>query len=169
MTLRDFTTLYNQERKRLYPYKHDVTFSIMKSKVTKKSVVTYEADQYGRPIEISRTPSISKQVVDTNGFTKLCQAVWEYYLHTDLKRISSEGSYRKGIGYIKSPNKGISDLMGLYKGNVFFIEIKQAKEKQLDSQVKFEKWTEEGCAMYCIVRSFDDIYNLVQQILIEIK
>ena len=163
MTLHAFTTLYNQERKRLHPYKHDVTFSIMKSKVTKKSVVTYGVDEYQRPYEISRTPSISKQVVDTNGFTKLCQAVWEFYLGTILKRISSEGSYRDGR-YIKSPNKGISDLMGAYNGKIYFIEIKQAKEKQLESQVKFQKWTEDGGCRYCIVRSFDEIYSLVQEI-----
>lgn len=163
MTIQEFTKLYNERRAKMSPPRHAVKFSVMKSKVTRKAEVTYEADTYGRPIEISRTPTISKQVVDTNGFTKLCQAVWEYYLGTILKRISSEGSFRNGR-YIKSPNRGISDLMGAYNGNIYFIEIKQAKEKQLESQIKFQKWTEDGGCRYCIVRSFDDIINLVNEI-----
>lgn len=162
MTLQTFTTLYNQERKRLYPYKHDVTFSIMKSKVTKKSVVTYEADQYGRPIEISRTPSISKQVVDTNGFTKLCQAVWEFYLNTDLKRISSEGKYRPGVGFIKNENRGFADLHGIFKGRSIYIEIKQTSENHLKSQKEFAEWVRSGGGIYVSVRSFEDIYEVVQ-------
>lgn len=165
MNIQEFTNLYNERRKeRMGSTYFPTKFSVMKSKVTKKAIITYEVDEYGRPFEVGRTPTISKKVVDTNGFTKLCQAVWEYYLNTDLKRIASEGSYRKDVGYIKSPNKGISDLMGLYLGNVYFIEIKRPNEKQLDSQIKFEKWTEKGGARYCIVRSFEDIYNLIQQI-----
>jgi hypothetical protein len=166
MNLKQFTTLYNERRQQemgttYFPKK----FSLEKSKVTKKSIITYEADEHQRPIEVSRTPTISKRVFDINGFHAVCQAVWKYYLGTELKRISSEGSYRKGIGYIKSPNKGISDLMGAYQGRVYFIESKQAKEKQLDSQIKFQQWTEDGGVRYCIVRNFDEIYNLVQEIM----
>lgn len=165
MTIQQFTILYNERRKQQMGHTYfPRTFSITKSKVTKKGVVTYEADNHGRPIEVSRTPTISKKVTDTNGFTKLCQAVWKYYLDTDLKRISSEGSYRKGIGYIKSPNKGFADLMGAYNGKVYFIEQKQPKEKQLESQIKFQKWSEDGGIRYCIVRGWDDIYNLVNEI-----
>lgn len=165
MTIQQFTTIYNERRKEkmgntYFPRK----FSVMKSKVTKKAVVTYDVDKYGRPFEVNRTPTISKQVVDTNGLVVLYKAMCEYFLEVDIKRISSEGSYRKGIGYIKSPNKGVSDLMLAYKGNVYFIEMKQAKEKQLESQVKFQQWTEKGGVRYCIVRGFEDMLNLINEI-----
>ena len=164
MTQPQFEQLYNARREQEIKVGFfKKTFPLMKSKVTKKAEFKDTIDHNGIPRREIITPAISKKVFDTNMFTKLCQAVWQYYLGTELKRISSEGSYRNGQ-YIKSPNKGISDLMGAYNGKVYFIEQKQPKEKQLESQIKFQKWSEDGGIRYCIVRGWDDIYNLVQEI-----
>ena len=165
MTQTQFEQLYNARREQEIKVGFfKKTFPLMKSKVTKKAVYKDVLSESGVPSRVLVTPAISKKVFDTNMFTKLCQAVWQYYLGAELKRISSEGSYRNGQ-YIKSPNKGISDLMGAYFGKIYFVEIKQAKEKQLESQIKFQKWSEDGGIRYCIVRGWDDIYNLVQEIL----
>ena len=166
ITLQQFTTLYNARRKETmklgyYPKK----FSIKKRKIVKPQQIEYEM-RNGIPFEVGRVPAVSKEVFDTNGFTVLCQAVWKYYLGTDLKRISSEGRYRSDIGkFIPNYNKGIADLMGAYNGKVYFIEIKQPKEKHLDSQKKFQDWTKQGGVDYFTVRSFEDVYYLVQTIL----
>lgn len=165
ITLSHFTDLYNARRKETmkigyYPKK----FSIKKRKIVKPQQIEYEM-RNGIPWEVGRTPAVSKEVFDTNGFTVLCQAVWKYYLGTDLKRISSEGRYRSDIGkFIPNYNKGIADLMGAYNGKVYFIEIKQPKEQHLESQKAFQKWTKDGGINYNTVRSFEDIYQIVQDI-----
>jgi hypothetical protein len=170
MTLQEFTTLYNEERKRTmgigyYPK----TFNLIKSKVMKKAVITYEADDQGRPTEVSKTPAVSKKVPDTNKYNDVCQALWEYYLKTDLKRISSEGKWRsdgKGGGnFIKSSNKGFADLHGLFDGNAYYIETKRRSEYHLDSQLKFAEWVRNGGGVYVSVTTFEDMYQLVQAIL----
>jgi len=164
MTQPQFEQLYNERRaQEIKVGFFKKTFPLVKSKVTKKATYKDDISANGVPSRVIMTPPISKKVFDTNMFTKLCQAVWQFYLGTELKRISSEGSYRNGQ-YIKSPNKGISDLMGAYQGKIYFIEIKQPKEKQLESQVKFQKWSEDGGIRYCIVRGWDDIYSLVTEI-----
>lgn len=164
MTQTEFEQLYNARREQQIKVGFfKKTFPLMKSKITKKAVYKDSIDHNGIPRREIITLTKSKKVFDTNMFTKLCQAVWQYYLGTELKRISSEGSYRNGQ-YIKSPNKGISDLMGAYNGKVYFVEIKQAKEKQLESQIKFQKWSEDGGIRYCIVIGWDDIYSLVNEI-----
>lgn len=159
MTIATFTQLYNTKRKA--EGKHEVTFSIEKSKVIKKRQDTYVADEYGRPQLTHSIPAVSKRVVDTNGITKLYQCMWSYYLHTDLKRISSEGSYRPGVGFIPNTNRGIADLMGGYEGKVYYIEVKQRKEKLLSTQIKFKAWVESFGGEYHIVHDFDEMYSLI--------
>ena len=102
--------------------------------VTKKAVYKDILSESGVPSRVLVTPPISKKVFDTNMFNVLCQEVWFYYIGTKLKRISSEGKYRVGIGYIKSENKGFADLHGMYNGKAVYIETKQSTENHLKSQ-----------------------------------
>ena len=136
----------------------------MKSKITKKREQTWGVDANGVPVLISEVKAVSKQVVDTNGLTKLYQAMWAHFLGVELKRISSEGNYRHGIGFIKSANKGIADLMGGYNGKVYYIEMKQKKERLLQSQIDFRAWVESFGGEYHIVKGFDDMLNLINKI-----
>jgi len=147
------------------PPRHKVTFSLMKSKITKKREQTWGVDDNGVPILISEVKAESKQVVDTNGLTKLYQAMFYFFLETELKRISSEGNYRHGIGFIKSTNKGFADLHGLYKGRAIYIEVKSKVEKHLPSQIKFAEWVKKGGGIYVTIRNFDMMYDLIQKIL----
>lgn len=165
MTLQQFTDLYNERRKQEMP----LGYFPKKFKITKRKIITPQKIEYemrnGVPNEVGRILAVSKEVFDTNGFTVLCQAVWKYYLGTELKRISSEGRWRQDIKrFIPNTNKGMADLMGAYNGKVYFIEIKQPKEQHLESQKAFQKWTKDGGINYNTVRSFEDIYQIVQDI-----
>ena len=167
MTLKEFETLYNLRRKEQMPLGYfPKKFKLEKSKITKRGVIVFEADERGIPYIVSKTPAVSKKVFDMNAFNKLCQEVWKYYLGTDLKRISSEGKWRpngKGGGfYIKSENKGFADLHGNCNGKAIYIETKQKYEKHLPSQIEFAKWVRDGGGIYMTVKSFDDIYDVVQ-------
>ena len=162
MTLEQFTTAWNHDRKR--QGKHAEKFSVTKRKVTKKQITHYKMNDNGIPVECGKTPAISKVVEDTNGKTYLFKCMWSLFLGSEMKRISSEGNYRHGIGFIKSPNKGIADLMGGYKGITYYIEVKQNKEKLLPSQIKFKAWVESFGGQYHIARTYDEMYALIQSI-----
>ena len=165
ITQAEFEVLWNIRRKELHPVGfYKVSFPLMTTKVIKKSERIYKADENGVPTLVQTIPGISKKAFNTNNFNKLCQAVWEYYTGTKLKRISSEGRYRPGIGFIASPNKGFADLHGIYKGRSVYIETKQSKESHLKSQKEFAEWVREGGGLYHTVRSFEDIYLLVKDL-----
>ena len=162
MTLQQFQTLWNEDRKRqgLYAEK----FSLTKRKILKKQITHYKMNDNGIPVECGKTPAVSKVVEDTNGKTYLFKCMWKLMLGTEMKRISSEGNYRHGIGFIKSPNKGIADLMGGYKGITYYVEVKQDKERLLPSQIKFKAWVESFGGQYHVCRTFEEMYELIMSI-----
>ena len=165
ITQSEFETLYNERRKQAG--KHKKTFPLITTKVVKKRQDIYKADENGVPTLVERIPGVSKKAFNTNNFNALCQAVWEYYTGNVLKRISSEGKYRPGIGFIPSTNRGFADLHGMYKGRAVYIETKQRNEKHLKSQQEFMQWVRECGGIYHTVRSFEDMYLLTQKILKE--
>lgn len=166
ITQDEFEVLWNIRRNELHPVGfYKVSFPLITSKVIKKSQKIYKADENGVPTLVQTIPGVSKKAFNTNNFNKLCQAVWEYYTGTKLKRISSEGRYRPGIGFIKSTNKGFADLHGIYKGRSVYIETKQTKEAHLKSQKDFAEWVRQGGGLYHTVRSFEDMFLLVQEII----
>jgi len=162
MTLEQFQTLWNEDRKR--QGKHAEKFSLTKRKVTKKQQIQYAMTENMIPTEVSRTPAVSKVVEDTNGKTYLFKCMWQLMLGTEMKRISSEGNYRHGIGFIKSPNKGIADLMGGYKGITYYVEVKQPFEKLLPSQIKFKAWVESFGGQYHVCKTYEEMYELIMSI-----
>jgi hypothetical protein len=168
ITQNEFEALYNERRKQQMPVGFfKKTWPLMTTKVIKKRQDIYKADENGVPTLVERIPGISKKAFNTNNFNALCQAVWEYYTGNVLKRISSEGKYRVGVGFIPSTNKGFADLHGMYKGRAVYIETKQRNEKHLKSQQEFMQWVREGGGIYHTVRSFEDMYLLTQNILKE--
>ena len=164
MTLQQFTQAYNLKRSQMNPPRHAVTFPLMKSKITKKREQTWGVDGNGVPVLISEVKAVSKQVVDTNSITKLYQAMFEYFLGVELKRISSEGKYRHGIGYIKNTNKGFADLHGMYQGKAIYIEVKQSKEKMLPSQIEFKQWVESGGGIYRTIRCYEEMFSFINEL-----
>ena len=167
ITVESFTEQYNARRKERMGIAHvDKKFKLEKNKKIKEGERKYEMNEHGIPVLVSQTPSISKKVFDTNKFNELCQAVWEHFIGTKLKRISSEGRYRPELGrFIQSSNKGFADLHGIYQGRAVYIETKQANETQLKSQRAFEQWVKNGGGYYFIVRSFDDMLEIISRLL----
>ena len=164
--LDQFTALHNERKasETNMPYPVKDKFSLEKTRITKKRVTETRLTDSGVPYVHEVSPAVTKRVFDTNGFTKLALAYLRYQ-GFEAKRLSSEGKWRKGIGYIPSENKGISDIMAIRAGLVYFFEIKQPTEKQLNSQQKFETWANKGGAAYHIVRGWEDLQRQVLNIL----
>ena len=128
--------------------KHDVPssyypkrkYSLTKTKVVKKAKTLTKTQQITNvPVEVILEPAVKKTVDDTNGITKLIVDYFRFVHGSEsIRRISSEGNYRKGIGFIKSSNKGMSDIEGIINGKFWSIELKIGKDKQQDSQKKRE-------------------------------
>lgn len=169
MDLKTFQTLYNLQRSKMNPPRHKVTFSLMKSKITKKREQKWGVDGNGVPILISEVNAVSKQVPNTKGKRELFQAVWLFYMGTELRSQSSEGNARKNENgqWVRhfSPNRGMSDLKGGYNSKEYHIEQKQIGELHLQSQADYANWVRSFGGIYITARTFDDIYDICQRIL----
>jgi hypothetical protein len=170
ISIKTFQDLHNAAKgdPRQPPYPVQDRFSIEKTRTLKAAVIETRLSDNGTPHNYQVEPAVTKRVFDTNGFTKLAIAYLKYQ-GFEAKRISSEGKYRPGVGFIPSENKGISDIMAIRDGRVYFIEVKQPKENQLESQQKFEEWATKGGAPYAIVRGWEDLQQKVLTILNNIQ
>lgn len=170
VSIKAFQDLHNAAKgdPRKPPYPVQERFTIEKTRTIKPAVIETRLNESGVPYNVQTAPPVTKRVFDTNGFTKLALAYLRYQ-GFEAKRISSEGKWRKGIGYIPSENKGIADIMAIRDGRVYFIEVKQPKEAQLESQQKFEAWATKAGAPYAIVRGWEDLQQKILTILNNIQ
>jgi len=143
-------------------------YSVTKRKAVQKRISEVQIDERGVPLEVIKQSLISKSVHDTNGITKLILDYLRYvYNSKSIRRISSEGKYRKGIGFIPSSNKGLSDIEGFCNGRFISIELKVGKDKQRDSQIKRQKEVESDGGIYYLCKWIDfetfqtEIQNLI--------
>ena len=140
---------------------HTITkkkYSLTKRKAIHKRITELQTDERGVPFEVVKQPLVSKSVTDTNGITKLIVDYLRYvYGSKSIRRISSEGKWRQGIGYIRSENKGLSDIEGFCNGRFISIELKVGKDKQRESQIKRQKEVESDGGIYylCKWESFE--------------
>jgi len=164
MTLEQFTILRNQQRAQMTPPRHAKPLSLTKRKTVSEAVTKDIITANGTPRRIIVAPKVTVPVFDTNAFNKICGYVWEYVLGTKGKRISSEGSWRKGIGYIPNMNKGFSDVLTGHDSISFYIETKNRtyNETHKKSQVKFAEWVRSFNGYYISVRTFEDIWDVAQ-------
>lgn len=51
---------------------------------------------------------------------------------------------------------GVADIVMVYEGNAFFLEVKKPTGKQSSDQKSFEAWANKCGAKYSIVRSLDE-------------
>ena len=68
------------------------------------------------------------------------------------------------ILFLMGLKTGVSDLILLYQGKVYFLEIKTEKGKQSPEQKQFQKDVEKQGFIYLILRSLDDAERLVDNI-----
>ena len=142
-------------------------YSVTKRKTIQKRVneVAYEN---GIPYEIISQPLVTKKVHDTNGITKLILDYLRYvYGSTSVRRISSEGKYRPGVGFIPSSNKGLSDIEGICKGKFLSLEVKVGKDSIRPSQLKRKAEIEKDGGIYylCKWQDFEQFQREIQQLI----
>jgi hypothetical protein len=153
---------------------HTITkkkYSLTKRKAIQKRITELQTDERGVPFEVVKQPLVSKSVTDTNGITKLIVDYLRYvYGSKSIRRISSEGKYRVGIGYIRSENKGLSDIEGMVNGKFLSLELKIGKDKQLDSQKARQIEVENDGGIYYLCKWIDfETFQTEMQNLIPIE
>lgn len=68
-------------------------------------------------------------------------------------------------GFRKAPTSGVSDIVLLYKGLAYFLEIKRDEHSEIrDSQIEFKKNVEMAGAKYYIVWSVDMVAKIIDEI-----
>ena len=142
-------------------------YSVTKRKQVEEKISRLMIDKNGVPWEHVEKKKVTKEIHDTNGITKLILDYLRYvYGSSSIRRISSEGKYRKGIGFIPSSNKGLSDIEGFCNGKFVSIEIKVGKDKQRESQIKRQKEIEADGGIYylCKWESFEKFQEEIQQL-----
>lgn len=131
-------------------------YSVTKRKAVQKRISEVQIDERGVPLEVIKQSLISKSVHDTNGITKLILDYLRYvYGSSSIRRISSEGKYRPGIGFIPSSNKGLSDIEGIIYGKFLSLEVKVGKDTIRESQLKRKSEIEKDGGIYYLCKWID--------------
>jgi hypothetical protein len=151
---------------------HTITkkkYSLTKTKETRKKVSKVAETESGVPYEVVEQKKESKSIPDTNSITKLI-VDYVHYIYpksSTFQRISSEGKWRKGIGYIPSENKGLSDAEGMVNGRFLSLELKVGKDRQQESQKKRQIKVENDGGIYylCKWESFEQFQNEMQKLI----
>lgn len=74
-------------------------------------------------------------------------------------------AYRQGVGHVTgSATKGISDTWITFNGRSICIELKIGRDKQRDKQKVFQKNQEEANGEYHIVKDWDDLFILMEDL-----
>ena len=143
-------------------------YSVTKRKAVQKRISEVQIDERGVPLEVIKQSLISKSVHDTNGITKLILDYLRYvYGSSSIRRISSEGKYRPGIGFIPSSNKGLSDIEGIIYGKFLSLEVKVGKDTIRESQLKRKSEIEKDGGIYylCKWKDFEQFQREIQQLI----
>ncbi len=72
-------------------------------------------------------------------------------------RINVGGLRRKGVWTPSGATKGVSDLVAIIKGVVYWIEVKKVGEKQNPDQIEFQKNVEANGGIYVLAYSVNDL------------
>ena len=131
-------------------------YSVTKRKAVQKRISEVQIDERGVPLEVIKQSLITKSVHDTNEITKLILDYLRYvYGSSSIRRISSEGKYRPGIGFIPSSNKGMSDIEGIIYGKFLSLEVKVGKDTIRESQLKRKSEIEKDGGIYYLCKWID--------------
>lgn len=143
-------------------------YSVTKRKAIQKRITQVEVDERGVPYQTTTQPLVTKEVYDTNGITRLILDYLRYvYGSTSVRRISSEGKYRPGVGFIPSSNKGLSDIEGIIYGKFLSLEIKVGKDSIRPSQLKRKAEIEKDGGIYYLCKwvDFEHFQREIQQLI----
>ena len=171
-TIPEFETFYHEwKRTQMQPRFHDTLpierFNLNKKKVVKKRKAELTTNHLDLPVNNIVQPKETKDAFNTNKFTDLIIAYLKSVHNCNsARRISSEGRYRKGIGYIAGLNKGMEDIQCILNGRLFAIEVKSKNDRQSDIQKKRMNELRADNGVYIIATSFEqvqtDLLNLLK-------
>ena len=162
-TIPDFELYYHQwKRTQMQPRFHDTLpierFNLNKKKVVKKRKTELTTNHLDLPVNNILQHKETKDAFNTNKFTDLIIAYLKSVHNCNsARRISSEGRYRKGIGYIAGLNKGMEDIQCILNGRLFAIEVKSPSDRIGPDQLKRKAALESDGGHYIIATSFEQV------------
>ncbi len=135
-------------------------FNLNKKKVVKKRKAELTTNHLDLPVNNILQAKETKDAFNTNKFTDLIIAYLKaVHSCNSARRISSEGRYRKGIGYIAGLNKGMEDIQCILRGRLFAIEVKSENDRQSDVQKKRMNEIRADNGVYIIATSFEQFQS----------
>jgi hypothetical protein len=141
-------------------------FNLNKKKVVKKRKAELTTNHLDLPVNNVIQPKETKDAFNTNKFTDLIIAYLKaVHSCNSARRISSEGRYRKGIGYIAGLNKGMEDIQCILRGKLFAIEVKSPTDKISPEQLKRKAAIEADGGHYIIATSFEQLQTEILNLL----
>ena len=141
-------------------------FNLNKKKVVKKRKAELTTNHLDLPVNNILQPKETKDAFNTNKFTDLIIAYLKaVHSCNSARRISSEGRYRKGIGYIAGLNKGMEDIQCILKGRLFAIEVKSPTDKISPEQLKRKAAIEADGGNYIVATSFEQLQSEILNLL----
>jgi hypothetical protein len=141
-------------------------FNLTKKKIVKKRKAELTTNHLDLPVNNVIQPKETKDAFNTNKFTDLIIAYLKaVHSCNSARRISSEGRYRKGIGYIAGLNKGMEDIQCILKGRMFAIEVKSLTDRISEAQLKRKAAVESDGGCYIVATSFEQLQTDLLSIL----
>jgi hypothetical protein len=141
-------------------------FNLNKKKVVKKRKAELTTNHLDLPVNNVIQPKETKDAFNTNKFTDLIIAYLKaVHSCNSARRISSEGRYRKGIGYIAGLNKGMEDIQCILKGRLFAIEVKSPTDRVSEAQLKRKAAIEADGGNYIVATSFEQMQSEILNLL----
>ena len=162
-TIPEFENYYHEwKRTQMQPRFHDTLpierFNLNKKKVVKKRKAELTTNHLDLPVNNILQPKETKDAFNTNKFTDLIIAYLKSVHNCNsARRISSEGRYRKGIGYIAGLNKGMEDIQCILNGRLFAIEVKSPSDRIGEAQLKRKAALESDGGNYIVATSFEQV------------
>jgi len=165
-----------EELKFQYDYKDSVVplrgrtrtkYKLTKAKTVKPRIVECRLDDNDIPYEYVLQEKVTKQVPNTNKITELIVDFLIVVIGSkSARRISSEGRYRHGIGFIKGINNGLEDIHANYKGVELCVELKATKtDRHREKQILRQQQVEADGGVYLLLRwtTFEAFQELIYQ------
>lgn len=159
----EFEQYYHEwKRTQMQPRFHDTLpierFKLIKKKVIKQAQKEYGLGKFELPFTFIAQHKETRDAIDTNRFTDLVIAYLKSVHNcSTARRISSEGRYREGIGWLKGLNKGMEDIQCVLKGRLFAIEVKMGNDKPSDVQLKRKAAVESDGGVYIFASGFEQV------------
>ena len=141
-------------------------FNLNKKKVVKKRKAELTTNHLDLPVNKILQPKETKDAFNTNKFTDLIIAYLKSVHNcSSARRISSEGRYRPGVGFLKGTHTGMEDIQCILKGKLFALEVKSPSDRMGEAQLKRKAAVENDGGYYIVATSFEGVQEDILSIL----